>query len=56
MMALYGRDYWEKVIDFEAMENLGAIDSEDRKLFRYFDDPQAAFAEISSWLTENYLK
>ena len=56
MMALYGRDYWEKVIDFDAMEDLGAIDSEDRKLFRYFDDPQAAFAGISSWLTENYLK
>ena len=56
MVALYGRDYWEKVIDFDAMEDLGTIDSEDRKLFRYFDSPQAAFAGISSWLTEHYLK
>ena len=55
MVALYGRPYWEKVIDFDAMEDLGVIDAADRKLFCYLDDPRHAFDSISSWLTENYL-
>ncbi len=54
-VALYGSEYWKKVIDFDAMEELGVIDSGDRKLFRYFDDPKEAAAGVSSWLTENYL-
>ena len=55
MVALYGRPYWEKVIDFDAMEDMGVIDAADRKLFCYLDDPREAFDSISSWLTENYL-
>lgn len=55
LVALYGSESWKKVINFDAMEELGVIDSEDRKLFHYFDDPKEAATGISSWLTENYL-
>src|SRR5690349_2642522 len=36
---LYGSDYWNEIIDFEALVRHGMIDRADLALFRFADDP-----------------
>ena len=43
-MVLYGSDYWNEVINFEALARHGMIDREDLSLFEFADDPKAALA------------
>jgi uncharacterized protein (TIGR00730 family) len=33
VVILYGRDYWDQVLDFDVMVRMGAISAEDRSLF-----------------------
>ena len=40
---IYGREYWDEVIDFGALLRRGTISPEDLELFRFFDDVGAAF-------------
>ena len=54
LVVLYGSDYWNKVINFQAMEDLGTISPEDLSLFRWADTPDAAFDILTTWLAENY--
>jgi len=46
---LYGTSYWKEIINFDALARYGMISPQDMDLFRFADDPQAAFA----LLTEN---
>jgi hypothetical protein len=39
---LYGSEYWNEIIDFDALVRHGMIDAEDLKLFEFADSPQAA--------------
>jgi uncharacterized protein (TIGR00730 family) len=39
---LYGSDFWNEVIDFDALARHGVIDRGDLDLFRFADDPEAA--------------
>jgi uncharacterized protein (TIGR00730 family) len=41
-VVLYGRSYWNEIIDFDALVRHGMIDAGDLKLFSYADDPQSA--------------
>jgi uncharacterized protein (TIGR00730 family) len=41
-VVLYGRSYWNEIIDFDALVRHGMIDAEDLKLFSYADDPPTA--------------
>ena len=41
-VVLYGRGYWNEIIDFDALVRHGMIDAEDLKLFSYADDPKTA--------------
>ena len=54
LVVLYGTDYWHKVINFDAMEELGTISSEDRSLFRNANTPDEAFDILTPWLKETY--
>ena len=53
-IVLYGKAYWESVIDFEAMVEHGVISPEDRDLFVIADGVDDAFSQICSFLEENY--
>ncbi len=55
LVAVYGSKYWKRVINFDAMQEMGTIDASDRKLFRFADSPTGAFDLISSWLEKHYL-
>ena len=55
-VVLYGRDYWEKTINFDNLVRLHLISSEDMKLFRFVDTPQEAFEYLTQDLQKNYPK
>ena len=55
LVVLYGTEYWDKVLHFDAMEELGTIDPQDRNLFRRADTPETAFEILTAWLMEHYV-
>ena len=55
LILVYGSDYWEKLINFDVMEEAGTISPSDRRLFHFVDTPEQAFDLTTKWLSENYL-
>jgi len=49
-IVLYGKQYWQEIINFEALARHGMISPEDLDLFHYADDPQTAFELLKSGL------
>lgn len=47
-IALYGTDYWNEVINFDAMVKWGVISPEDLRLFRACDDVDTAFDYLTT--------
>jgi uncharacterized protein (TIGR00730 family) len=43
---LFGRDYWNRVINFEALADEGVINREDLKLFHWVETAQEAWAHV----------
>ena len=43
---LFGREYWDKVIDFQFLAQEGTIDDQDLDLFRYAETPEEAWEII----------
>ena len=54
-IVLYGREYWDQVVDLEAMVEWGTIDREDLALFRQVDTVDEAFDHLTGELTRHYL-
>ena len=46
---LFGREYWQRVINFDAMVDEGTIDPEDLDLFQYVETASEAWAVIKSF-------
>jgi hypothetical protein len=42
-IVLFGKDYWQRLINMQVLVDEGAISPEDLNLFRYTDDPQEAW-------------
>ena len=53
-IVLYGADFWNEVIDFDALLRHGVISAEDRDLFVIVDSVDEAFERVCSFLTANY--
>ncbi|MBZ5723942.1 MAG: TIGR00730 family Rossman fold protein [Acidobacteriia bacterium] len=49
-VVLYGKKYWQEIINFEALLKYGMISPEDLNLFHYADDPAAAFELLQAGL------
>ena len=49
---IYGREYWNRIINFQALVDAGAIAPKDLNLFHYADTPQEAFAILQRHLAE----
>jgi uncharacterized protein (TIGR00730 family) len=43
---LYGREFWKKVINFQALSDFGLISPTDLDLFSFADTPEEAFVEL----------
>jgi uncharacterized protein (TIGR00730 family) len=52
---LYGREYWEQVLDLAPMAEWGAIAEKDLKLLHYADTPIAAFQHLRDHLIAHHL-
>jgi uncharacterized protein (TIGR00730 family) len=50
-IVLYGKKYWQEIINFDALVKYEMISPEDLNLFQYADDPQTAFDVLKSGLT-----
>src|SRR5687767_10498744 len=55
-VVLYGREYWDEVLDFGPMVEWGAIVEQDVELFHYFDTPADAFEHLRVNLTKHHLE
>ncbi len=53
-VVLYGRKYWENILNFTAMVQYRVISPEDLSLFVYKDTPQEAFEYLVRELRKNY--
>ncbi len=54
-IVLFGAEYWEEVINFEALIRHGTIDREDLQLFHRTDSVDEAFEIVTRHLTEHAL-
>ncbi|WP_421701954.1 TIGR00730 family Rossman fold protein [Aliiroseovarius sp.] len=46
---LFGRDFWEGIINWKALADAGTISDEDLDLFRYVETAQEAVNAIADW-------
>ncbi|MBI3493803.1 MAG: TIGR00730 family Rossman fold protein [Acidobacteria bacterium] len=53
---LYGREYWQPILDFKPMAEWGAIAEQDLDLLHYADTPADAFERLQTHLIENHLE
>ena len=55
VVLLYGKQYWNELINFDTLVRWGTIDPQDLKLFQFADTPQEAFNIVSRGLQRYYL-
>jgi hypothetical protein len=53
---LYGREYWNEVLDLKPMARWGAIAEKDLELLEFADTPGDAFEMLQAHLIENHLE
>jgi uncharacterized protein (TIGR00730 family) len=51
---LYGKNYWNNLIDFDYLIKKGMISKKDLSLFHFSDTPQDAYEYIKDEITKNY--
>lgn len=55
-IVLYGGDFWNKIIDFEALARMHVISRGDLRLFKTCNTPKEAFNYLKRKLTDRYLE
>ncbi len=55
-VVLYGREYWDQVLQLQPMAEWGAIAEKDLELFNYFDTPSDAFEFLRDHLITHHLE
>ncbi|HXE91613.1 MAG TPA: TIGR00730 family Rossman fold protein [Terriglobales bacterium] len=56
LVIIYGREYWDQVMNFQALLQAGAISPSDLDLFRVADSPEEAFERLRVGLTRFHLQ
>ncbi|MCC1494258.1 TIGR00730 family Rossman fold protein [Cognatishimia sp. F0-27] len=46
---LFGRDFWERIINWDALAEAGTISQDDLSLFRFVETGEEALAAIENW-------
>jgi uncharacterized protein (TIGR00730 family) len=55
LVIIYGSEYWNKIINFQAFVDAGAVSPEDLELFKIVDSPDQAFEFLRDGLTKYHL-
>jgi len=55
LVIIYGSEYWNRIINFQAFVDAGAVSPEDLNLFRIVDNPEEAFEFLREGLTKYHL-
>jgi|TARA_B110000438_G_scaffold30528_2_gene29906 uncharacterized protein (TIGR00730 family) len=55
-IVLYGKEFWENVVNWDYLVDIGTISPEDLDLFRISDDIDDAFNYVTDFITKNQLK
>jgi hypothetical protein len=48
-MLLFGKDFWQKIIDWDALSDAGTISPQDLDLFRFVETAEEAIDLIENW-------
>jgi hypothetical protein len=55
LVVIYGTEYWNKIINFQAFVDAGTVSQTDLDQFKFVDTPEEAFAFLRDGLTEYHL-
>src|SRR5499425_2460609 len=55
LVVIYGSEYWNRLINFQAMVDAGTIASSDLELFKMVDTPEEGFEVLKDGLTRYHL-
>ena len=55
LVIIYGSEYWNKIINFQAFVDAGSVSPQDLELFKVVDDPNDAFEYLRDGLTKHHL-
>ena len=55
LVVIYGREYWNNLINFQAMIDAGTISAKDLDLFKLVDTPEEGFEFLRDGLTQHHL-
>jgi uncharacterized protein (TIGR00730 family) len=55
IVVVYGKEYWNRVLNLDALADAGAISPDDQKLFCFCDTPEEAFETLKDGLTRYHL-
>src|SRR6266576_4791243 len=55
LVVIYGSEYWNKLINFQAMIDAGTIAAKDLELFKMVDSPEEGFEYLRDGLTQHHL-
>ena len=56
IIVLYGSEFWNEVVHFDALVRYQTISPEDLQLFQFADDPETALRLLQEGLTKYYLQ
>src|SRR5207249_965996 len=56
LVLIYGREYWNKILNLPALVEAGAVSEEDLELFTMVDSPQEGFEILRDGLTKYHLQ
>jgi len=55
LVVIYGKEYWNRIINFQSFVDTGAISAKDLDLFSFVDSPEEAFEQLKEGLTKYHL-
>ena len=55
LVVIYGSEYWNRILNFQAFVDAGTIAPEDLNQFKIVDSPEDAFEFLRAGLTEHHL-
>jgi uncharacterized protein (TIGR00730 family) len=56
IVLIYGKDYWNRVLNLDTLVESGTISPEDKELFSYVDTPEEGFEALKEGLTKYHLQ